>query len=161
MSPVQEKLKKPDQATHMTVPGDANADLDHFKDTDRQDTLRQQLDKELNEAPWNPDAGQQALEKMEKIVKTIKPAYEGFWYCNYSDILNQLNETAKKLKDRQAEMKKDAMTEVRKKTKCPLLTNATPATAQLDTTCSTATRSPYSMAWKKFYSSCWTPDRPT
>ena len=75
MSPVQEKLKEPDHATHMTVPADANADMDHFKDTDRQDTLRQQLDKELNEAPWNPDAGQQALEKMEKIVKTIKPAY--------------------------------------------------------------------------------------
>ena len=161
MSPVQEKLKKPDQATHMTVPGDANADLDHFKDTDRQDTLRQQLDKELNEAPWNPDAGQQALEKMEKNCQNHQTSLWGLLVLQLQWILNQLNETAKKLKDRQAEMKKDAMTEVRKKTKCPLLTNATPATAQLDTTCSTATRSPYSMAWKKFYSSCWTPDRPT
>ena len=42
MSPVQEKPKDPDHATHMTVPADANADMDHFKDTDRQDTLRQQ-----------------------------------------------------------------------------------------------------------------------
>ena len=32
---------------------------------------------------------------------------------------------------------------VRKKTKCPLLTSATPATTQLDTTCSDAARSPY------------------
>ena len=44
MSPVQEKLKEPDHATHMTVLADANADMDHFKDTDRQDTLRQQLE---------------------------------------------------------------------------------------------------------------------
>ena len=115
MSPVQEKLKEPDHTTHMTVPADANADLDHFKDTDRQDTLGKQLDKELNEAPWNPEAGQQALEKMEKIAKTIKPAYEGFWYHNDSDILHRLNEAAKKLKDRQAEMKKDAINEVSQK----------------------------------------------
>ena len=51
MSPVQGKLKEPYHATHMTVPADANADMDHFKDTDRQVTLRQQLDKELNKAP--------------------------------------------------------------------------------------------------------------
>ena len=51
MSPVQGKLKEPDHVTYMTVPADANADMDHFKDTHRQDTLRQQLDKELNKAP--------------------------------------------------------------------------------------------------------------
>ena len=48
MSPDQEKLKEFDHATPMTVPADANADRDHFKDIDRQDLLRQQLDTELN-----------------------------------------------------------------------------------------------------------------
>ena len=46
---------------------------------------------------------------MEKVVKTVKPAYEDFWHQNDSDILNRLNETAKKLKDRHAEMKKDTI----------------------------------------------------
>ena len=92
----------------MTVPADANADMDHFKDTDRQDILGQKLNKELNEAPWNQDASQQALEQMEKAAKTVKPVYEGFWCKNNNDILNRLNEAAKKLKDRRADMKKDA-----------------------------------------------------
>ena len=64
----------------MTVPADANADMDYFKDTDRQDLLRQQLDKELHEAPWIQDASHQALEQMEKVVKTVRPVYEGFWH---------------------------------------------------------------------------------
>ena len=62
MSPVQDKPRETDHATHMTVPADANADMDHFNDTDRQDILRQQLDKELDRALWNQDASQQALE---------------------------------------------------------------------------------------------------
>ena len=109
MSPVQDKPKEPDHATHMTVPANINADMDYFKDTDRQNLLRQQLDKELNEVPWNQDASQQALEQMEKVVKTVKPVYEGFWHQHDSDILNRLNEAAKRLKDRHAEMKKDAI----------------------------------------------------
>ena len=45
---------------------------------------------------------------MEKVTKTVKPVYEGFWHKNDNDILNRLNEAAKKLRDRWAEMKKDA-----------------------------------------------------
>ena len=52
---------------------------------------------------------------MEKVVKTVKPAYEGFWCQNDSDILNRLNEAAKKLKDRLAEMKKGAINETSQK----------------------------------------------
>ena len=44
---------------------------------------------------------------MEKVVKTVKSTYEGFWLQNDSDILNRLNEAAKKLKDRHAEMKQN------------------------------------------------------
>ena len=78
MSPVQGKPKQPDHATHMKIPADAQADMDHYGDTDRQDILKLQFDKELNEAPWNQNASQHALEQMEKVVKTVKPAYEGF-----------------------------------------------------------------------------------
>ena len=77
-SPNPEELKEPDYATPMTVPADANADINHFKDSDRQDTLRQQLNKELNEAPWNQDASQQALEQLEKITKTVQPVHQDF-----------------------------------------------------------------------------------
>ena len=35
MSPVQDKPKESDHATHITVPADANAEMDYFKDTDR------------------------------------------------------------------------------------------------------------------------------
>ena len=93
----------------MTVPADVNADMDHFEDTDRQDTLRQQLFEELNEAPWNKDTSQQALEQVEKPTTIFRQVYEGFWHKNDNDILNRLNEAAKKLKDRQAEMKKDTI----------------------------------------------------
>ena len=102
MSHVQGKPKEPDHGTHMMAPVGACTDVDHFEDTDRQDTLRQQLDKEINGAPWHKDGSQQALEEMEKVVKTVKPAYEGFWCQNDSNILNRLNEAAKKLKDRHA-----------------------------------------------------------
>ena len=146
MSPVQDKPKEPDHDTHMTVPTNANADMDHFKDTDRQDILRKQLDKEINEAPWNQDANQQALEQMEKVVKTVKPAYEGFWHQNDSDILNRLNEAAKKLKDRCAEMKMDAINETsQREDQVSPLANASPAIAQLDNIYWNAAKTPYSM----------------
>ena len=102
-SPDPEELKEPDNATLMTIPADANADMDHFKDTDRKDILRQQLNKELNEPPWNQDASQQALEQLEKVTKTVQPVHQDFWYKNDSDIAKRLNEAAKKLKDRQAQ----------------------------------------------------------
>ena len=107
LSPVQRKSKELDHVTHMTAPANACGDMDHFEDTDRQDTLRQQLDKEINGAPWHQDARQKALEEMQKVVKTVKPVYEGFWHQNDSDILDRLNKAAKKLKDRHAEMEKD------------------------------------------------------
>ena len=92
----------------MTVPADANTDMDHFKDENRKDTLKRHLSTELDAAPWNQDVSQQALQGMEKVAKSVKPAYEGFWQESNRDILVRLNEAAKKLKDRQAEMKNNA-----------------------------------------------------
>ena len=107
MSPVQGKPKEPDHGSHLMALADTRADMDHFKDTDRQDTLRQQLDKEINEAPLCEDASQKALEEIKKAVKVVMPAYHSFWHQNDSDILNRLNEAAKKMKDRSAGMKQD------------------------------------------------------
>ena len=52
MSPDKEKPKEPDHGTHMTALADAHTDMDHFDDTDRQDTLKQQLDRDK----WSPMA---------------------------------------------------------------------------------------------------------
>ena len=46
---------------------------------------------------------------MEKVVKAVKPAYEGFWHQSDSDILSRLNEAAKKLKDRHTGMKQNTI----------------------------------------------------
>ena len=47
MTPETEETQKIDHDNHMQVPADVNADKDHFKNGDRQDTLRQKLGKEL------------------------------------------------------------------------------------------------------------------
>ena len=98
-----------------TVPADANADMDHFKDTDRQDTLRQQLDKELNKAPGIRMQVNRPWNRWKRLSKLSKPVYEGFWHQNDSDILIRLNKAAKKLKDRHAEMKKDTINKTSQK----------------------------------------------
>ena len=108
MTPDPEKLKKSDNVNNMEVPADANADKDHFQDIDRQNTLRQQLSKELSEAPWNEDTSGQPLTQLERISKTVKPAHEDFWNTKERDIFIRLNEAAKKLEDSQPEVKKDA-----------------------------------------------------
>ena len=51
MSPDKENPKEPDHDTHMIVPANAHADMDHFEDIDRQNTLRQLLDKAHK---WSP-----------------------------------------------------------------------------------------------------------
>ena len=108
MTPDQEKLKTPDHVNNLEVPADANSDRDFFQDNDRQKTLRQQLNKELSEAPWNEDPSGQALTQLERISKTVKPAHEDFWNTSDRDIFMRLNEAAKKLEDSQPELKKDA-----------------------------------------------------
>ena len=48
MTPETEETKKIDHVNNMDVPTDVNADMDHFKDGERQ-----KLGKELGQAPWN------------------------------------------------------------------------------------------------------------
>ena len=72
MTPDPEEIKKSDHVNNMEAPADANADKDHFQDTDRQNTLRQQLGKELSKAPWNEDTSGQPLTILERISKTCQ-----------------------------------------------------------------------------------------
>ena len=100
MSPMQDKIQHTDGETQMTVPADANADMDHFNDENRKDTLKRQFSTELDAAVWNKDESQPELQGMEKVAKSVKPAYEDFWQESDRDTLARLNEAAKKLKDR-------------------------------------------------------------
>ena len=52
MSPVPDHLNYSGYETQTTVPADVNADQDSFQDKDRQKTLAQALEKDLNNAPW-------------------------------------------------------------------------------------------------------------
>ena len=79
MIPETEEPKKIDHVNNMDVPANVNADKDHFKDGDRQDTLRQKLGKELGQAPWNENTSGQPLQELERLVKTVKPAHQEFW----------------------------------------------------------------------------------
>ena len=103
LSPVQENPEKPDHGA-MIVPADAHADIDHFEDTDRQDNLRQHLEKEINEAPWHKDVSQKALEGMEKLLRLSSQHMKAFG-AKMIDMINRLDEVAKKLKDRCARKK--------------------------------------------------------
>ena len=107
MTPETEEFKKIDHVNNMEVPADVNADKDHSQDADRQDLLRQKLGNELKQAPWNEGTSEQPLTKLERLSKTVKPAYEDFWNTSERDIFMRLNEAAKKLEARQPEAKKD------------------------------------------------------
>ena len=61
----------------MEVPADVNADKDHFKDVDRQNTLRQKLGNELRQAPWNENTSEQPLQELKRLMKTVKPVSPG------------------------------------------------------------------------------------
>ena len=151
ISPDQRKPKESDHGIHLMASADAHADMNHFEDTDRQDILKQQFDTETNGAPWHQDASQQALEEMEKVVKTVKPAYEGLWHQNDSDVLNRLDEAAKKLKDRCAEMKQDIIRGAHQQEDQVTPSDKSPAITLLDNTCWNTARTSYSINWKKFY----------
>ena len=55
-TPVLKDIGQPDGEAQVIVPGDVNADKDHFKDIDKQAELKQRLDQELSTAPYNKNA---------------------------------------------------------------------------------------------------------
>ena len=97
---------KQSEAAPQATPADLDADKDLFQDVERQEVLKQKLDKELQAAPWKADKSQQTLEKLETIASSVRPVYEEFLQKD-TDIITRLNEAAKEMKDRSAETKKD------------------------------------------------------
>ena len=65
----------------MEVTTHVSADKDDF-----QNTIRQKLGKELSEALWREDTSGQPLTKLERLTKTVKPAYEESWNTQERDI---------------------------------------------------------------------------
>ena len=109
MTPETEEPKKIDHVDNMEVPTDVNADKDHFKDVDRQDTLRQKLGNELVQASLNENTSEPPLQELKRLMKTIKSAHQEFW-----DNLDKEWETflrfdavAKKLEASQTKVKED------------------------------------------------------
>ena len=107
MTPETEEPKKTDHVNNMEVSADDNADKDHFRDADRQDTLSHKLGKELGQAPWNGNASGQPLLELKRLMKTVKQAHQEFWNQVDKDreTFLRLDAVAKKLEASQAEAK--------------------------------------------------------
>ena len=107
MSPALDHLNDSGYETQATDPADVNVDQDSFQDKDRQETLAQALEKDLNKAPWQEKSAKGPLEDLEKIVKTVKPIYDGFWCDRDQDIINRLDLAARRLKEKRAAQLQD------------------------------------------------------
>ena len=107
MSPAPDHLNDSGYETQGTAPADVNADQDSFQDKDKQETLAQALEKDLNNAPWQKESAKGPLEDLEKIAKTVKPSYDGFWCDRDQDIINRLDLAARRLKEKRAAQLQD------------------------------------------------------
>ena len=107
MSPAPDYLNDSSYETQGTVPADVNADQDSFQDKDKQETLAQALEDDLSKAPWWKESAKGPLEDLEKISKTVKPTYDGFWHDRDQDIIDRLDQAAKRLKEKRAAQLQD------------------------------------------------------
>ena len=107
MSPVPDHLDDSGYETQTTVPANVNANQDNFEDKDRQKNLAKTLENKLNQAPWQKEAANRPLEDLEKVTKTVKPVYDGFWCDRDQDIINRLDLAARKLKEKRAAQLQD------------------------------------------------------
>ena len=102
MSPVTDHSNDSGYETQGSAPADVNANQDSFQDKDRQKTLAQGLEKELHNAPWQKQLAIGPIDDLKKMTKTVKPVYEGFWCDRDQDIISQLDQAAKRLKEKRA-----------------------------------------------------------
>ena len=93
--------------TQGTVPADVNANQDSFQDKDKQETLAQALEDDLSKAPWQKESAKGPLEDLEKITKVVKPIYDGFWHDRDQDIINRLDQAARRFKEKIAAQLQD------------------------------------------------------
>ena len=102
MSPVPDHLSDSGYETQATAPADVNADQDSFQDKDKQEILAQALEEDLSKAPWQKESAKGPLEDLEQITKAVKPIYDGFWHNRDQDIVNRLDQAARRLKEKRA-----------------------------------------------------------
>ena len=107
MPPVPDCLNDSGYETQGTTPADVNADQDSFQDKDKQETLAQALEEDLSKAPWQKESTKGPLEDLEKITKAVKPIYDGFWLDRDQDIINRLDQAARRLKEKRAAQLQD------------------------------------------------------
>ena len=53
-------------------------------------------------SPWTKQTANGPLEDLEKVTKTAKPVYDGFWHDRDQDIINRLDLATRKLKEKRA-----------------------------------------------------------
>ena len=126
MFPVPDHLNDSGYETQGTVPADVNANQDSFQDKDKQETLAQVLEDDLSKAPWQKESAKEPLEDLEKITKVVKPIYDGFWQDRDQDIIDRLDQAAKRLKERRVAQLQDNKED----------DTAIPATSNLERSCS-------------------------
>ena len=126
MSLVPDQLNDSGYEKQDTAPADVNADQDSFQDKDRQKTLAQALEDDLSKAPWQKESTKGLLEDLEKITKAVKPIYDGFWHDRDQDIIDRLDQAAKRLKEKRAAQLQDNKED----------DTAIPATSNLERSCS-------------------------
>ena len=102
MSPAPDHLNDSGYETQGTVPAYVNANQDSFQDKDKQETLAQALEDDLSKAPWQKESAKGPFEDLEKIAKVVKPIYDGFWHDRDQDIIDRLDQAAKRLKEKRA-----------------------------------------------------------
>ena len=108
MSPAPDHLNDSSCKTQGTTLADVHADQDSFQDKDKQETLAQAPEKDLSKAPWQKESAKGPLEDLEKIMKAIKPIYDGFcWHDRDQDIINRLDQAARRLKEKRVAQLQD------------------------------------------------------
>ena len=123
-SPVSDHSNDSGYETQCTAPAEVNADQE-FQDKDRQETLAQALEEDLSKAPWQKESAKGPLEDLEKVTKTVKPIYNGFWHDKDQDIPARLDQAARKLKEKRAAQLQDNKED----------DTAIPATSNPETSC--------------------------
>ena len=126
MSPVPDPSNDSGYETQGSAPADVNIDQDSFQDKDWQRTLAQALEKELHDAPWQKESAKGLLEDLEKITKVARPIYDGFWHDRDQDIIDRLDQAAKRLKEKRAAQLQDNQED----------DTAIPVTSNLEKSCS-------------------------
>ena len=80
----------------------------------------------MHKAPWQKQLALGPIDDLEKITKTVKPIYEGFWCNSNQSILARLDQAARKLKERRKALPQDNQEDDK----------AVPATPNLRKSCS-------------------------